>query len=719
MKKLYFVIMLCVAALFSANAQSVDEVSVKDLNYRFIGKLPATLADAFTSTDPKLAESIDPLGYKGFTVKGYAFSLTAKSDITIRLVKKVSMNPYLVLLDANYEPIQSNSGSDSGCCVVARLDVGTYYVVALYGSMISADLPYTLTVKEETNAKLMKELTYTPVTNFADTLQDSITVAQPYLLDGREACRAKGYSVQLAAGDLFEVGVTKPERDMYLFLLDKNHNIIALNDDSHDNDFDDSHIIFEVPTAGTYNLVVTTYYQDIAHSTYGLVFSKAKLSSYYIDPKNGDDAGTGITPSRPLKTLDAAVDKSKGKGIYYLMNDYQFGMTGYDIEVVYAKLYPYQKNIRLSHEDGPNEPFIKSCYDLTVGDAQGQYSFTADSITLDEYLFYTEYGTIELNKFKMSQSKVRGGLYAINLKVNNCEFKNNEIGEDLFYISDNVQNSASYIKNTTVKDCQISYKLLEINGYGSTQPPFTVEVENCQFTNNTFKYSDPIWVGYSANLHLKSGAWQYNTLTEVPTDYSFSAKLNKASMAGLYVNYNSTVTLYSGFTMDANNFILVGSTAFVNVVENLNGDKVATILPIVRKDGKTELGYEEGRQVLTGNRSLLNANYQKFALAQMADDIWYLRADGKVYLTPVGIKEDVLANTVIYPNPVTDMATVRIANVEVTDLSIIDAYGRLVMSRKVSGDTETLNLSGLSSGLYFVQFRDYNTILGTQKIIKK
>ena len=719
MKKIYFVLLLCVAALFSANAQSAEAVALKDLNYRFIGKLPATLEDAFTTTDPVLAEGIGQYNYKGYIAKGYAFSLTAKSDVTVRLVKKASMYPVLVLLDANYEPIQRNTGADSGNCVVARLDVGTYYVVALFNGTISADMSYTLSIKEETNAKLMKELTYTPVTNFADTLKDSITVAQPYLLDGRIAARAKGYSMQLAAGDLFEIGVTKHERDLYMFLLDKSYNVVAVNDDDHSGDYSDSHIVFEAPTAGTYNLVVTTYSMDVDHSTYELVFSKGKLTAYYIDPENGDDAGTGITPARPLKTLDAAVDKSKGRGIYYLMSDYQFGMTGYDIEVVNAKLYPYQKNIRLSNVDGYNEPFIYSSYGLTVGEAQGQYSFTADSITLDEYLFNAEYGTLELNNFKMSQAKVYGGLYASNLKINNCEFKNNEIGDELFYINDEVQNSDSYVKNTTVKDCQINYGLLSIYGYSSSQPPFTVEIENCQFTNNTFKHDNPLYVSYAANLHLKSGAWQYNTLTEVPTDYSFSAKLNKASMAGAYVGSNSTITLYSGFTMDVNNFILVDPTSYVNLVENLNGDKVATILPIVRDYSDILLGYEEGRQVLTGSRSLLASNYQKFALAQMDDDIWYLRADGKIYLTPVGIKEDVLASTVIYPNPVTDQMTVRMANVDVTDLTVIDAFGRIVMTSKVSGDTEILNLSNLSSGMYFVQFRDHNTILGTQKIIKR
>ena len=709
MKKLYFVIMLCVAAMFSANAQSAEAVSVKDLNYRFISKLPFTIEDALTSDDPVLSDY-----RKGYSAKGYAFSLTAKMDVTLRLTKENSAPVGLSLLDANYEEIAFNDYSDSGSCVVARLDPGTYYIVA---TILASSNSYTLTVKQETNAKLVKELTYKPVTNFTDTLKDSLTVKEPYLLDTRVGCRAKGYSVQLAAGDVFSVYVAESEEDMYLFLFDKNFNLVASNDDSFMAGEGDARVIYEATTAGTYNLVVTTYRVDVELSRYSLWMEKNKLSTYYIDPVNGDDAGTGITPSRPLKTLDAAVDKSGGMGIYYLMNDYQFGMTGYEIVVAHAKLYPYQKNIRLSNAEGYDNYFVYATYDVTIGNAQGEYYFTVDSITMpSEYLFYAEGGSIELNKFKMSNSEVYGLLSGNTVRVTDCEIKNCTMNDDLFIIEDDVLNGNSYLKNVTVKDCKMDC-VLEIYGYGSTHE-FTVDIENGQFTSNTFDYI-PIYARSGVRLNLKSGAWQYNTRTEVPSSYSFSPKLNKASMAGISARYNAIVTLYSGFTMDVNNFIMVDPTSYVNLAENLSGDKVATILPIVYESGKMELGYEEGRQVLTGSRSLLASNYQKFALAQVADDIWYLRADGKVYLTPVGIKEDVLANTVIYPNPVTDMATVRIANVEVTDLAIIDAYGRLVMSRKVSGDTETLNLSGLSSGLYFVQFRDHNTILGTQKIIKK
>ena len=709
MKKFYFIVMLCVAAMFSANAQSAEAVSVKDLNYRFISKLPFTIEDALTSDDPVLSDY-----RKGYSAKGYAFSLTAKMDVTLRLTKKNSSPVGLSLLDANYEEIAFNDYSDSGSCVVARLDPGTYYIVA---TILASSNSYTLTVKQETNAKLVKELTYKPVTNFTDTLKDSLTVKEPYLLDTRVGCRAKGYSVQLAAGDVFSVYVAESEEDMYLFLFDKNFNLVASNDDSFMAGEGDARVIYEATTAGTYNLVVTTYKVDVELSRYSLWMEKNKLSTYYIDPVNGDDAGTGITPSRPLKTLDAAVDKSGGMGIYYLMNDYQFGMTGYEIVVAHAKLYPYQKNIRLSNAEGYDNYFVYATYDVTIGNAQGEYYFTVDSITMpSEYLFYVEGGSIELNKFKMSNSEGYGVLNANTIGVTDCEIKNCTFKDDIFYINNNVRNGSSYLKNVTVKDCQMDC-VLDIGGYSSTHE-FTVDIENGQFTSNTFDYL-PIYAYSGVRLNLKSGAWQYNTRTEVPSGYSFSPKLNKASLAGIDARYNAIVTLYSGFTWDVNNFIMVDPTSFVNLAENLSGDKVATILPIVYEIGNTELGYEEGRQVLTGSRSLLNANYQKFALAQVADDIWYLRADGKVYLTPVGIKEDVLANTVIYPNPVTDQMTVRISNVDVTDLTVIDAYGRLVMTSKVNGNTEILNLSNLSSGMYFVQFRDHNTILGTQKIIKK
>ena len=714
MKKLYFVIMLCVAALFSANAQSAETVSVKDLNYRFISKLPFTIEDALTSTDPILADMDE-----GHAAKGYAFTLTAKTDLCIRLTKITtsSFDPDLYLLNDKYEKVAYNDVSDSGSCIVARLEAGTYYIVAVQNSKnaITSDLKYTLSVSE-TAGKLLKELTYKPITHFPDTVVDTITVEMPYLLDGRAGCRAFGYSVSLTAGEIIKTGVVARDVDMFMLLLDKDYNLVYSSDYDYVGDFEDASIIYQATAAGTYYIVLTTYKTDIQAGGFALAFDKMKMTAYYIDPENGDDAGTGITPSRPLKTLDAAIDQSKGVGTYYLMNDYELGMTGYTSEFVLAKIYPYQKNIRLGIAKDFTDGLISAKSGLTLGDPEGSNYFIIDSVTTTADYAFTSNGRVEMNKVKVAHAEF-GDYFVVaeDFAINNCEFQNVKAGllfsPNVFLSLFGVEPTGFALKNITVKDCQLNGLAMAY----AMQTPYEALVENCQITSNTFGTTGLMAAG--VNLNLKGGTWQYNTLTEIP-DVSFKAKLNKANLAGVVAYQGTTVMLSKDYVMDINNFIVLDETSLIYVNDNYTSNQVATILPMKDVDGD-ELGYEEGRQVLTGTRNMLNANYQKFALAQVADDIWYLRADGKIYLTPVGIKENVLANTVIYPNPVTDMATVRIANVEVTDLAIIDAYGRLVMSSKVSGDTETLNLSGLSSGLYFVQFRDHNTILGTQKIIKK
>jgi hypothetical protein len=710
MKKLYFVIMLCVAALFSANAQSAETVSVKDLNYRFISKLPFTIEDAITSTDPILADMDE-----GHAAKGYAFTLTAKTDLCIRLTRITTsqFDPEIFLLNDKYEEVTSNDQSDSGSCIVARLDAGTYYIIAVQNSStaITSDKKYTLSVSE-TAGKLMKELTYKPITHFPDTVMDTIAVEMPYLLDGRAGCRAFGYSVSLAANEIIKAGVVAKDIDMYMFLLDKNYNVVVSSDYDWSGDYKDASIIYQAPTAGTYYFVLTSYTVDLSRGGFAVAFDKAEMKTYYIDPVNGDDAATGITPARPVKTLDAAIDQSKGIGTYYLMNDYELGMTGYSAEFVVAKIYPYQKNIRLSIAKDFDEVLLQSSSALTLGDAQGSNYFIMDSVTTTALYAFLSYGRLELNNVKISHSEFSDYVFLTqDIATNNCEFKNVKAGT-LFMQNPFMEGVGFALKNTNIQECQLENALALVFSSGT---PYDAWLENCQITNNTFEGGG--LMASRVNLNLKGGSWQYNTLTEIP-DVSFKAKLNKANLAGIVAAEGTTIMLSKDYVMDINNFIVLDETSLIYVNDNYTSNQVATILPMKNTDSD-DLGYEEGRQVLTGTRNMLNANYQKFALAQVADDIWYLRADGKIYLTPVGIKENVLANTVIYPNPVTDMATVSIANVEVTDLAIIDAYGRLVMSSKVSGDTETLNLSGLSSGLYFVQFRDHNTILGTQKIIKK
>jgi len=70
----------------------------------------------------------------------------------------------------------------------------------------------------------------------------------------------------------------------------------------------------------------------------------------------------------------------------------------------------------------------------------------------------------------------------------------------------------------------------------------------------------------------------------------------------------------------------------------------------------------------------------------------------------------------LYPNPVNETLQIN-STTPVTDYSIISAQGSIVQEGKLSGNT--IDVSRLSVGLYFVTLRLENGKETMQKIIKK
>jgi mannan endo-1,4-beta-mannosidase len=78
-----------------------------------------------------------------------------------------------------------------------------------------------------------------------------------------------------------------------------------------------------------------------------------------------------------------------------------------------------------------------------------------------------------------------------------------------------------------------------------------------------------------------------------------------------------------------------------------------------------------------------------------------------------GISEDI--NFKIYPNPGTEIIT--ISNSEYIDnISILDVSGKLIFSK--SGNTETLDISTLKSGIYFLKVETNISSFKVLKLIK-
>lgn len=87
-----------------------------------------------------------------------------------------------------------------------------------------------------------------------------------------------------------------------------------------------------------------------------------------------------------------------------------------------------------------------------------------------------------------------------------------------------------------------------------------------------------------------------------------------------------------------------------------------------------------------------------------------------------GIKEAENINLVcsVYPNPASDFLTLKVENYDTENLSykLFDANGKLLESKKVTGNETIISMANLFSSLYFLKVIDNQKEIKTFKIIK-
>jgi hypothetical protein len=93
---------------------------------------------------------------------------------------------------------------------------------------------------------------------------------------------------------------------------------------------------------------------------------------------------------------------------------------------------------------------------------------------------------------------------------------------------------------------------------------------------------------------------------------------------------------------------------------------------------------------------------------------------GMVTPNPTGVNETALAQTKVYPNPVTTHSNIQLENVakELT-VAIYDVQGKLVLKHTFSNTAlATMSTESLQNGMYFMQI-DADGLTTTRKIIKQ
>ena len=94
--------------------------------------------------------------------------------------------------------------------------------------------------------------------------------------------------------------------------------------------------------------------------------------------------------------------------------------------------------------------------------------------------------------------------------------------------------------------------------------------------------------------------------------------------------------------------------------------------------------------------------------------------NGTVTVTSTaGITKNNLLSFDMYPNPVSDMLTVQLpTGTEKAEVSIFDYTGRLVFSKTISSNDNSIDVQSISKGIYIIRVAS-NAKIGVQRFIKK
>ena len=694
----------------SSYTLTVDEFPAlamfSDLTYTPL-TIGTPVTDTLKTTDyviPFLDSDDSTIFRRAYYAKAYSAQINSTGVLE---ANSGSYYSFVYLTDNNYNIIsRGNSYSQSHHIQTP----GTYRIIVTGTNNFdysSSTTPFTLTTSMSPLVNF-NTMTYTPLGTVRDTtVYDTFTTTIPFVEYDHEFYRAKGYSLQ---GTQNKALLIEDSNYSALYILmDNNHNILRTSW---------YNLSARLPQTGTYYIAVLGYSLNDDSKTH---IATKEIQTYYVDAINGNDARNGLTPGTALATLDTAIARSGGIGKYYLTEDYTFNNNSNYTKC--AQIYPYQKDIKLKlPSSGSNELFYYHG-DLVFGEEGSNYYFILDSSRTDYngtlfYFISSSYASdLQINNMKVRNSHLNGNFAVCDgITLRNFEFTNDTIEDYRDFIE-----SEGYINNyTKLINCNISnnniYRFLY---FEYTNATFTME--NTTVAGNTFYdyYTLPLSFYGHATANLTSGSWRNNRLSD-NYYYNNNPNITVQNAAGIEV-YESTLNIGAGFSMDMNNYLWVDTASRVIITENLTAPIVAQLYPYYyNEDDYADVAdYYEGRRVLWGTPSLLANNYQKFSVAQADNSsLWYIHPDGTIHTSPVSIDQAEEGTISLYPNPANNVLNIALQGTEVNEAVVIDIYGKTVARTTVSEGNNTLNISALPAGMYFVQLRAAGSVKATQKIIK-
>jgi len=84
-------------------------------------------------------------------------------------------------------------------------------------------------------------------------------------------------------------------------------------------------------------------------------------------------------------------------------------------------------------------------------------------------------------------------------------------------------------------------------------------------------------------------------------------------------------------------------------------------------------------------------------------------------LSPLSVNENTSLDFSVYPIPTTGILTVK-SQTNVVQIEIFNNLGQLILSNSLQN---TIDISNVSQGIYFIKIKDENGNIGTKKVVKK
>ena len=254
-----------------------------------------------------------------------------------------------------------------------------------------------------------------------------------------------------------------------------------------------------------------------------------------------------------------------------------------------------------------------------------------------------------------------------------------------------------------------SSRLIDIPNGG-----FTIVMGNLFMQGNNAPNNNMIGYGKEGLSNTSSSEFYFinNTLVNKRTASCLFLDINEGAVIAKVSNniFTGSGDVYNGTIAELNNNLIEPDIANLNFTDEPNYEyRLDSNSPAI--DFGADIPPANGYSLTPDFSYIHPTNFETRTTSNNLID-----AGAYEYEVMVSIFESQNVNLLVYPNPVSAVLNIDFEGAQIKNIQIIDSFGGLVLT---NANSNSLNLSNLSSGLYFLKIDTRNGKTFIRKIIKQ